>query len=161
MLLAAVLCAGMLHGQVQYKQLVYVSQSGDWTTLYESRRALFGASGEAREVYLRACFGQGRLDEIVAETAHLDPMGTQELLCRSQALWGLGRQDEACRLLLSQLEGQLYNTALLTETKNFFTDWQAGPEYRAAYNRLADLANSSRTALGNLKGDQMDIALME
>lgn len=162
LLAAAVLCAGMLYGQIQYKQLVYDSRTGDFALTaarYEARRPLFGASGEAREIYLRACFGLGEYEKILAETG--GAMSTQETLYRAQALWELGRRDEACGLLLTCLEGQLYNTALFTETKNFFTDWEAGPEYRSAYNRLASLANDSWTALGTLKGDQVKIELME
>lgn len=157
----AVLCVGMLYGQMQYKSLVYACRAGDWeaaSARYE--QGPFGASGEARELYLQACCGLGRLDRILEETGPLDPLSTQELFYRAQALWGLGREDEACRLLLSQLEGQLYNVALFTQTGNFFTDWGADPAYRAEYNRLAALANGSWTALGKLKGDQVEIEPM-
>lgn len=157
----AVLCAGMLFGQMQYKSLVYACRAGDWeaaSVRYEG--GPFGASGEARELYLQACYGLGRLDRILEETGPLDPLSTQELLYRAQALWGLGREDEACRLLLTQLEGQLYNVALFTETRNFFTGWGVGPEYRAEYDRIAALSNGSWTALGTLKGDQIEIEPM-
>lgn len=161
LLAAAALCAGMLFGQMQYKELVYACRAGDWEAAaarYE--RGPFGASGEARELYLQACCGLGRPDLILEATGPLSPLSTQELLYRAQALWGLGRTDEACGLLLSRLEGQLYNVALFTETKNFFTDWGAGPAYRAEYDRLAALANESWTALGTLKGDQVKIEPM-
>lgn len=158
---AAVLCAGMLYGQMQYKGLVYACRAGDWedaSARYE--RGPFGASGEARELYLQACYGLGRLDRILEETGPLEPLSTQELLYRAQALWGLGREDEACRLLLSRLGEQLYNVALFTETKSFFTSWDVSPEYRAEYDRLAAQANKSWTALGTLKGDQAEIGPM-
>lgn len=151
----------MLFGQMQYKSLVYACRAGDWeaaSARYEG--GPFGASGEARELYLQACYGLGRLDRILEETGPLDPLSTQELLYRAQALWGLGREDEACRLLLSQLEGQLYNVALFTETRSFFTGWGVGPDYRTEYDRLAALSNGSWTALGTLKGDQIEIEPM-
>lgn len=154
------LCAILLYGQMQYKQIAYKIQAQDWkavTEAYERRQILFGQSPAVRSFYIQALYSCGDLCGIEEVMATVPVPRAEEILFQAQALQQSGKQEDACRLLLEQLERQLYRVSLFERTKRLLLEWGVEDAWLEAYNRIANRANESQTVLGTLKGDQIYI----
>lgn len=155
-----VLCVILLYGQTQYKQIAYQAQAEEWEAVcenYERQQPLFGQSPTVRNLYVRALYNSGDLRGVIEATEGIPNVRTEEFLFRAQALRQLGRQDDACRLLLEQLKRRLYQVRLFERTAQLLQEWDADTAWLDAYNQIVDQANGSQTILGALKGDQVHI----
>lgn len=156
---AAALCAVMLFGQTREKQMIRLAGAGDYGAVisqYEASAPLLGDSLSARELYFNALYFCGNTEKLLsAEQNETETLNM--LLLRAISLHQTGHTEEGCRLLLSELERQIYRVALFEETAALLREWNAPGQYFLEYNELAARANENRTLLAQLKGDQVDI----
>ncbi len=146
--------------ELQAKRLIRYSQVGDWKAVinqYEQQQLLLGKSPAVSSLYYSALYYTGKREQIVEDTESSTYGNTSILLLRADALKSLGRQDEACELLLHELKLQKYRILLFEQVSNRLTEWHVESRYLDEYDKIVDVANASQTVLGRLQGDQVDI----
>ena len=159
-LLPVVLCAYLLFGDMQYKQLAHQSQAQNWAEAeaqFQQYRHLFGQNRSARRLYVRALYHQKKSGKTIAETEDVLNLTDEELLIRARVLEQCGDSDDACRLLLDRLAMEPYHVILFEKTAQFLRESEVGASYFAAYNQLTEISNQNQSLLGTLKGDQVYI----
>lgn len=124
-------------------------------TQYAASRPLFGENPDAKRYYIMALSSCGQSETILQETA--GTLDLQMLLLRAQEIYQLGNPDEACELLLSELEKRPYEVELFEQTAQRLKNWSADRKYIEIYNAIAREANQSCTFLGTMQGNQVEI----
>ncbi|MDE7325290.1 MAG: O-antigen ligase family protein [Lachnospiraceae bacterium] len=153
-----ILCGGLLWGQLQYKQMVQDAQAKDWSSIIAHYgRVPFGESPTARSVYLQALYNEGNIAGVVQTAQSAEKLRTEELVLYLDALYRLGRDQEACGKLLEELEHQLFRVSLFWQGRQLLLGWEADNVYLERYNEIVDMANGSQTVLGRLMGNQVYI----
>lgn len=153
----------MLYTKQTEQRLVKRAGAGDWPGVSEiwlSNRRILGDDPEAERIYGFALYSQGRYDEIPPLLE--DPWGlkTDELTLISEAYAALGEEQRAFALLLDELERQPFNVDLFETAAGFLTEYHAPSESVERYNEIAGEANTHRSYLAGLMGDQIDINLL-
>lgn len=163
--LAATLCVGLMcllltFGQCQKKALIWDASTQFWeraVTNYESWHPLYGECTEVRKLYVLARSECGGAYGVLSATEGETNLTIEEICLRADAFQIVGRQDDACMLLLAELSRQEYYIALYEETAKRLRKWDADTIYICAYNQLADAVNSGQTILRTLMGNQVYI----
>ena len=150
----------MLFTELRSKQLVSLSQENRWDAIsdqYTNQRVIFGKNSKMKDLYCNALYYAGEYERVVEETDASSMADTSALLLRADSIRRRGDQDDACRLLLSELEKQKFRVILFEQVSERLLNWGVESKYFDEYNRIVDLANASQTTLGHLQGDQVNI----
>lgn len=151
----AALCAVLLAGELQYKQLIYSAQRGalsETLARYETGARWFGGSVDARSVAASAAGGLGDWDTVLALTREPPPLTSRQVLLRSQGLYESQGRDAACGYLLDELERRPFQVSLYEDAALLLERWGGGEAALARYNALARRFNQTQTILTALQG---------
>lgn len=154
------ICTWCLCSQITYKQLAYNMQRQNWTAVtekYERQHFLLGADPMSHSVYLQALYAQGNLQGILETMDGEEHPRLEEIVFYVRAIREIGGEDRACKMLLGELDRQIYQVSLFEQVAALFREWGVDKEWQDAYNQLADKANNAKSTLGTLKGDQVYI----
>lgn len=150
------LCAALLAGEMQYKQMVYSTQRGDWAgaaARYERYAGLFGQNADAKGVAATAAARTGDWETVLALTEGPPELEADQILLRAAALRAAGDDAGACEYLLDELERRPFQVRLYQGTAQLLESWGAGDEALARYNALAERFNRTQTILTALQGE--------
>ena len=145
-----VISSALLYVEQVSKQYVRATQSASWDvilTRYPREKNIFGHSTTILGAVARAQSATGDYAGVIRTTGDAPMTETSLLLLRARALYAEEGMHSACRFMLSELERQLYRKVLFEQVAQQIIEWDADAQYFEEYNRIADRANESRTAL--------------
>lgn len=142
------------------RQVVLYAANGDFEAAeaaYNDCHGLLGADRNVMWVHAAALYEAGDLTR--ANAALGDPyyFNADELIMCAHIRADSGDKDGACELLLSQIEGRLYDVPLFEATEEYLVSTDAPPEQLRRYNAIAQTANEKIGFLGELMGNQVQI----
>lgn len=159
--LIAVLIVFAAYANSRSDLLVSYTYSGEWHRViasYEKNHWLVGKDAECARHYAGALYITGSPEKVPSALGDPDKLTYHDVDLAARAMKSSGQTEQAFELYLDQLEAQPYNVRLFYTARSFLTSNDAPDEYVLRYNSLARDANSHHSALGELMGNQEEIA---
>ena len=146
------------------KELNQGAQMENWSFVigeYERAESFLGRNRSAKTSYLSALYHTGQFVSVIDKTQEVEFLSEQEMILRARSLWETGKSEEAYALLLDMLAERKHRVVLFEETSLLLLSWNAPSDVVEAYNGIVHDANTQRSVLAILKGDQVDINTIE
>ncbi len=159
--LIAVLIVLAAYANSRSDLIVSYTYSGEWDRViasYEKNHWLVGKDAECARHYAGALYITGSPEKVPQALGDPDKLTYRDLDMVARAMKSSGQAEQAFELYLDQLEAQPCNVRLFDAARDFLAANDAPGEYVLRYNSLVRDANSRHSALGELMGNQEEIA---
>lgn len=148
------LCAALLIGIWQSKQISTAVQQKNWGSAleqYDAYKGWLGNSRPAKSAAASAATQLGQWDRVLALTESNSERTVQQILLRAGALRMTRGEEAGCQYLLDELEQRPYQVSFYENTAHLLKQWHADAELRNRYNMLANQFNQSENILTHLQ----------